>query len=100
MHLSNALEAMYMKILDMRPQVNYKASQEWPEFVLMENILDEIENIILNKRMPLEWYSEMGIIIDDFYEELIFFKEDHRWLLMRINDATKLVKEAEKSASF
>ena len=99
MYLDMALESMYQGILDMRPQVNYRASQNWSDFILMNEVLDSIENIILNKKMSLEWYSKMGIIINDLHEELQTM-EDIKWLRMRINDASDLIKEAEKTASF
>lgn len=83
----------------MRPQVCYRASQNWSDFILMNEILDSVENAILNKKMSLEWYSEMGVIVNDLHEELQIM-EDIKWLRMCINDASDLIKEAEKTASF
>ena len=60
--------------------------------------LDLAEKQIADKKIPLKWYTDMGLVIDGLLEELQDKSPRDRCVYGFTNDATDLVKRTEKSA--
>ncbi|GMX58794.1 MAG: hypothetical protein MCSN_4480 [Candidatus Microsyncoccus archaeolyticus] len=111
LYVGIAIKKMESSIDSIRPEVTHKASIEDPSlyhYRVLKEILDFVEGKICTQKMPLAWYSQMGQIVNDIHQELspdgskkiildgYFSPQDReRFIMMLINDASKLIKEAE-----
>lgn len=106
---------MASRIDSIRPEVTYKASSEDPSlhhYRVLKEILDSVEGKIYTQKMPLNWYNQMGMIVEEIQQQLSsdgskkiilpgYFspQERERNIMMLINDASKIIKEAETNSS-
>jgi hypothetical protein len=76
--------AMRIKIASMR-----KMGLRYPR---IEEALDLIEKQIASEKMPLKWYTDMGLIVDGLLAEVQDKRPRKRCVFGLTNDATDLIK--------